>query len=238
MLLWDMTTDSVVPGQWLRGIVLSEFAEVTPDCSLVAYHASDHRYPSMRSVKDCCEWVAVSRPPYFTAIGMWSTHRIWPQEIEQNTNLKDGPLAKVALSLAKSVKAEICSLLIKNGWNPVSKDFNRDWREIYTAKSRPIVFTKFFGESTAFYEICWKVDQRKFETSVTVIAESGNICLTLNVNKQALWIDTDASGRLVFADKGCLWAWANFPEGEPTLIADLNGNTFEEVPPPAWALKP
>ncbi len=53
-----------------------------------------------------------------------------------------------------------------------------------------------------------------------------------------LWIDVDNSGRLVYADKGCLYAWRDFPNGEPQLIADLNPNKFENVPPPDWALKP
>ena len=53
-----------------------------------------------------------------------------------------------------------------------------------------------------------------------------------------VWVDVDKNNRLVYGDEGCLWAWANFPEGEPTLIADLNGNTFEEIRPPEWVLKP
>lgn len=52
---------------------------------------------------------------------------------------------------------------------------------------------------------------------------------------QRQWLDVDARGRVVFADQGCLWAWADFPDGEPKLIANLHDNVFEAVPPPVWA---
>lgn len=49
------------------------------------------------------------------------------------------------------------------------------------------------------------------------------------------FLDVDPLGRLVFGDKGCLWAWKGFPDGKPKLIADLNGNRFEPVEAPEWA---
>jgi len=49
------------------------------------------------------------------------------------------------------------------------------------------------------------------------------------------WIDVDGRGRVVFGEAGCLWAWTDFPDDEPKLIADLNGNRFEPVAAPDWA---
>ncbi len=49
------------------------------------------------------------------------------------------------------------------------------------------------------------------------------------------FLDVDQRGRVVYGDKGCLWAWDGFPNGQPTLVADLNGEKFEPVPPPEWA---
>jgi hypothetical protein len=51
------------------------------------------------------------------------------------------------------------------------------------------------------------------------------------------FLDIDRRGRVIYGDNGCLWAWRDFPKREPKLIADLNDQTFEEVPPPAWALQ-
>lgn len=51
------------------------------------------------------------------------------------------------------------------------------------------------------------------------------------------WIDLDAKGRVIYGDRGSLWAWEDFPEGKPHLIADLNENKFEPVEPPGWALE-
>lgn len=49
------------------------------------------------------------------------------------------------------------------------------------------------------------------------------------------WLDVDARGRIVFGHEGCLWAWAGFPDGEPTLVADLNDHRFAPVEAPEWA---
>lgn len=50
------------------------------------------------------------------------------------------------------------------------------------------------------------------------------------------FLDIDHRGRVVFGDQGCLWAWEGFPDGKPTLIADLNANRFEAIEAPAWAV--
>jgi hypothetical protein len=49
------------------------------------------------------------------------------------------------------------------------------------------------------------------------------------------WIDIDARGRVVFADKGCLWAWSNPLIDNPTKISDLTLNQFVAIEPPDWA---
>ena len=50
-----------------------------------------------------------------------------------------------------------------------------------------------------------------------------------------MWLDSDHAGRIVFGDAGCLWAWCGFPDGEPTLVADLSPNRFEPAEAPEWA---
>ncbi len=52
---------------------------------------------------------------------------------------------------------------------------------------------------------------------------------------QPQFLDVDHSGRVVYGEDGCLWAWADFPWGAPTLVADLRGNKPTNVPPPDWA---
>ena len=48
-------------------------------------------------------------------------------------------------------------------------------------------------------------------------------------------LDIDRRGRVIFGEAGCLWAWADFPHGEATMIADLNANQFDPLPAPDWA---
>ncbi len=49
------------------------------------------------------------------------------------------------------------------------------------------------------------------------------------------FFDFDPRGRLVYGEAGCLYAWSRWPDEEPRLIADLNANVFENVPPPNHA---
>jgi len=94
-------------------------------------------------------------------------------------------------------------------------------------------FQKSFSGGEITYHYSWD------EEWCTVHDNQRVVRLELHtLHHHPLWIDVDNSGRLVFANKGCLYAWKNFPEGKPTLIADLNPNKFENIPPPDWALEP
>lgn len=94
-------------------------------------------------------------------------------------------------------------------------------------------FQKTFPGGEITYHYSWE------EKWCTVHSGQRNIELELHTfNHHPLWIDIDNSGRLVYADKGCLYAWRDFPNGKPQLIADLNPNIFENIPPSDWALGP
>ena len=63
---WDMTTDNFTAGQWLNGRIYAERCSLSPNGEYFAYFAANHRSGSLGS------WTAVSRPPFLTAIGLWS----------------------------------------------------------------------------------------------------------------------------------------------------------------------
>lgn len=251
MPVWDMNTDIVTPGQWLKAKVHTRHALVSDDAKFVAYMAADYRYKSEKKYGfwpehvrgDLYRWIAVSRPPYYSAIGLW--------EAFLTINTKNNRRANSGLS-ANEVSLAHCvftmdrkSILEKRGWTQVE-----EYSTTTSQKSRSAFSKIFFSfmqpkQNSAFrYEknlasgkiVLWEEYQK---SRAEVFDSSGTSVLRIAaIGGYPLWIDVDNSGRLVFDDKGCLWAWANFPEGEPKLIADLNGYAFEEVPPPDWALKP
>lgn len=240
MLLWDLDTDTVTSGQWIKAKILTPYAQVSDDARYVAFLASDYRYRKKshrlswpRHVRNHTRWVAVSRPPYFTAIGLWSAVDIFRCRINLRRKIKLPPEAK---SIAKMALHSGRSTILKSrNWvgDEVPVD-NRNWlhKRLSPRPSRDLTYTKQFRNGylklyESFDESTLEVHDLQGECHIKLCGEQGH----------PIWADIDRNGRLVYADKGCLWAWANFPAGEPQLIADLNKNTFEEVPPPQWALE-
>lgn len=70
-----------------------------------------------------------------------------------------------------------------------------------------------------------------------LINSDGEIMREWSDDQEPSWLELDGKGRLIYGEHGCLWRWEDFPNEAPEMVADLNDLTFEEVPPPAWALK-
>lgn len=245
MLLWDMNSDEIIPGQWIKANLRTMLCLVTPDAEYVYTHALSYSNVHGRRQQNLHHWNAVSRPPYFSAIGLWRTS-FYDREIElptQQNNLEPTQLSQQAIDLAQHAhRPHTYSQLIREGWQLLSsseevKKFN-DWRD----RSNPpetLIYRKELEDGAVLYQIDQNRKKYTITNTVTIYDRSSQEILTIQSKpNHPLWIDVDKAGRIVYADKGCLWAWANFPEGEPQLIADLNPNTFEEVAPPEWATKP
>jgi hypothetical protein len=82
----------------------------------------------------------------------------------------------------------------------------------------------------------WQDDHQQFQMTWRVCDSDGRVHKEWTPQyAQTQWLDIDHRGRIIFGEKGCLWAWEGFPDGEPKLIADLNANKFEPIEAPAWA---
>ena len=71
LLRWDTSTDTFEPGQWFHGRIYERSSALSPDGRLLVYFAADYskRYEIGKST-----WVAVSRPPFLTALDIWFPH--------------------------------------------------------------------------------------------------------------------------------------------------------------------
>lgn len=54
--LWELGSDTLLGGQWLKGRIYERRCDLSPDGDLLAYFAATHRAPYGT-------WTAVSRPP-------------------------------------------------------------------------------------------------------------------------------------------------------------------------------
>src|SRR5215468_3926067 len=69
--LWHTDTDVIEHGQWLKGRVYERRSDISADGTLfVAFVRQSGGRPDAEIKADT--WVAVSRPPYFTALALWA----------------------------------------------------------------------------------------------------------------------------------------------------------------------
>ena len=70
LILWNLETDRLEPGQWFRGRVYERRCDLSPDGKHLIYFAASFRKPYY-------SWTAISRPPYFTALALWPKGDCW-----------------------------------------------------------------------------------------------------------------------------------------------------------------
>lgn len=280
-LIWDLNTDEVIPGQWIKANLYPERMDVSPDGKHLVVRATDysngnrnrhrHDLPNQSLVHG---WTAISRPPYFTAIALWfcgdawNGGGIWESNDVLSVNGGPGdwyeatrPPAQVKIRSLRFPDSESDNLysrrLRQRGWTDWTKKSviwtNPEWVE-HAATLRKLIAPSF---DVANAVEVFDANRKTWTTDVVMTMDKtfqggylrrvwdsdGETWLLFdkagNEHRRfksiGQWIDLDARGRVIFGCKGCLWAWSGFPKGEPTLIADLNGNVFEQVPPPAWA---
>lgn len=275
MLLWDLNTDEVTPGQWIRGLVNIRQCDLTSDGKLLVagiYDANSRRTAASQVPPSIAQgWTAISRPPYFTALalwfdasgngGRWTSDRdlhLFTQALPDKGRLS----SRIRLRVPGQAGTPFETRCRCDGWVHTAGStivhIPRNWREdeklmrtlMCAGISRetldqllPSQFPMdvpiggktwelpFSGGRLVRTQVGYDSDER-----LTLVEESGEVRVTLERpwNSWA-WLDLDGRGRVVYGDKGCLWAWKNFPQGEPKLVADLNANRFEPIPPPDWA---
>lgn len=286
MLLWDLNTDKVTPGQWLRGDVRTECCDVSPDGRFLVIAAENlsasRRQRNKSRVPDeslSVSWTAVCRPPYFTAIALWfmgycqSGGGLWRSNRELSLDQIPGrwhealtPSERITvrnLDLERS-KGEYLyeTRLAERGWKVVQEQVRVKEKPRRRPKPTPLAYG---DPSTSFephVEALWSAYEALTSWKIEVPEIIEKPCRGGRIRRETpdgwerwsivddagverriwkpdgtdiQWIDVDANGRIVFGENGCLWAWPDFPDGPPIMIADLNENQFESVETPDWA---
>ena len=76
LTLWNTRTDDFMSGQWFRGSLYPAKCDLAPDGCLFSYFAGKFQ-PGAVQRGYGRTWVAVSRPPYFTALALWPVGDTW-----------------------------------------------------------------------------------------------------------------------------------------------------------------
>ncbi len=73
LLAWNLDTDRISPGQWLKGRLYERRADLSPDGRHLIYFAMDGRWQGPLGGA----WTAISRPPWLTALHLWPWGHCW-----------------------------------------------------------------------------------------------------------------------------------------------------------------
>jgi hypothetical protein len=240
--LWHTDTDEIEHGQWLSGRVYERRADVSADGSLFVYFARRSSGPSQDN-RDT--WVAVSRPPYFTALALWfvggtyhtggyfpDRETIWPgfgagapDQGEVPAWLRPAPNLPPYVDRTGNWTDRTVWLnrLLRDGWERVPDERPETWRHLDSTGQRRLEMTIRAEDDFATYG-------GPFVVEYALVPATADDLIPLG---PATWADWVQSGRLIVARDGCLWAVG--PSGEATLIADFNDQVPDPAPSPDWA---
>ncbi len=70
LLSWDLKSDTIEAGQWVRARIYERRCDLSPDGKYLVYFAANYKPP-------LDSWTAISRPPWFTALALWRKDDGW-----------------------------------------------------------------------------------------------------------------------------------------------------------------
>jgi hypothetical protein len=247
LILWHTAMEQFVAGQWLKARVFERRCDLSPDGKLLIYFALDGHWD--RPARGA--YTAVSRPPYFTALGLWpkgdawhggglfvDDHSVWINSWEGEPLVLPNSLAIIERSpYAPDGNNECLGVyfprLRRDGWRKV--DSHRSgYEDVVTwhkegGKPRQVRLIKHAIASI-----------RKRRDGVGVYHDEHEIQLAPDGPAiplpDAEWADFDQRGRLCYAAGGKLWhAVFAGEELRPRKLADFGDMTFEAIRSPSWA---
>jgi hypothetical protein len=237
--VWHTDSDTFDHGQWIRGRVYERRSDLSADGALfIAFIRSNAA--RLRPGQYADTWIAISRPPYFTALALWwvggtycagglfpNRRSVW---LGWNSDPDQGRLPPW-LSRASTIahvdhtnnwtdRTVFHTRLLRHGWQPLTGA-----REIWEHRhpDQPI--------SLVFTELGW--DPRAFGGPHRVEYGLRTADSPAETLPGATWADWDQRGRLIVAQDGQLRHWQS--QDTSVTLADFNAQQPESAAAPAWA---
>ena len=213
LILWRTDTDTFEPGHWIHQALDGSKANLSPDGRFLVYSATNYRR-SRRDEAVGYNYVAVSRPPYLTALGLWTT-----ADNRYNGYFHDNSTLYLDWARAPHPKHRPPRWLdvrqMPEGWN---RRTVKGWKSVGKwIWDKPLGIAKTSVRhrlNRCFSRVDWDADAE------TVL--------------DAEFADVDQNGRLVATRGGQLFV-VDPRTGDETLLADFADMTPEPIAPPAWA---
>jgi hypothetical protein len=228
----------------MRGRVYERRSDLSPDGSLFIYFARRSAGPAPAG-EQRDSWVAISRPPWFTALALWfigSTYCVggfFPDERSVWLGAMSSPPDQGALSrwlrldtsqeryvdrtLNWPERTVYLNRLRRDGWEPVAAADPETWRHRSPDHALTLIMTWRSQADFTVYGGPHVVEYGVHQTSDAEVVALG----------RATWADWDQRGRLIVAQEGRLLHWQ--PPGTMVEIADFNDQSPEPMPSPVAA---
>ncbi|MEP6988386.1 MAG: hypothetical protein ABI970_22470 [Chloroflexota bacterium] len=256
MIKWHTDTDKFEAGQWLRGEVSEYSGDLSPDGKLLLYDFFHKRLANaleMQKLKTdkILGYLAVSKPPYFTALALWEYMAIPDGQFINNSTIRFYDYrgwhpTRTVPQLNIDIQPYEGDPIYQ--WVPNKDIFmvNQGWQTVQIGKyamgkfDPPYIWSKssvdfVLNTSYALYESGQKQGGSHNQFTYSISMDEGK---TQTVLKGVNWADFDQQGRLVLAKHGKLFSGA-FDNGDLKLteLADFNANKPDPQPAPDWAQK-
>jgi hypothetical protein len=234
--VWHTDTDSFEHGQWFKGRVYERRSDVSADGSLFVYFAfqSGGHVPSTEAADS---WIAISRPPWFTALALWfvggtyctggffpDRRSVFPGWVGAPSQGRLPPWLAVTGQIPYvdrtnnwTDRTVSINRRLRDGWTPVPHtpaEMYETWERRHPREPLKLVMTE-MHTGFAFHPY-----GGPYIVEYAVRAEHQGAVIPLG---QATWADWDQQGRLVIAQQGRLLHWQ--PTGTPRELADFNPQT-------------
>jgi len=238
MLKWDLATDSLQVGQWIKPKV--RHFDLNSDGSLILCSIQ-----SYRKKDDYSPYVTLSKPPWYTALALWKVGDSWGGICgfsDDNTILIQGGMEPLKFkgTLNKGLvwnnnKGEMIysRLTERRGWKLDSSQ--EKWVKYHPKSGFGLIAQRIVNGKTvlawptAYHSWFWKDPITGTEST------SSSIDISL-----ASCADIDPKGRLVYSmEDGKMYSIEKYSNGKyrPRILHDLNDLNPKWVTPPTEATK-
>jgi hypothetical protein len=259
LLTWDLTTDELTSGQWLKGRIYERRSDLAPAGDKLIYFAAKYETP-MKT------WTAISRPPYLTALALWPKGDAWgggglfdserrirlnhrPDEMKLGDGFRLAPSMQIEPFGEASGWGEDDPIfpvrLRRDGWKAdryeVRQIEHKLGAERLVTFEPPIRYHRTVGnENSVVLEMsiealrerdgAWYVTTYRLLEDEQAIRDLG----------RADWADRAPNGDLLLARDGSLFRLSaagqtDWADGSLREVANLSDHRFEERKAPHWA---